>query len=469
MSQRVAEWSEQLFDGYEAFRENALSHRRFKQSAILPLIQRRSQGTLFAVSEAGRSFEGRTIWKLETGKGKQKVAFWSQMHGDEPTATMALFDIFNFLEAGNDGLDALRAHILDNLSLCFVPMLNPDGAERYQRATSQMIDMNRDALALQTPEARILKGLIEGFHPDFGFNLHDQNPRYTAGISPNLASLSFLATAYDYERSVNVTRKRAMQLIVGMNEVLQRFIPGQVGRFNDDHEPRAFGDNIQKWGTTLVLVESGGYVGDPEKQFIRKLNFVTLLTALAEIADGTYQNHSPQAYDAIPLNSRSVYNLVVRGVRVEGNGGYSIDVGINREEVNCENAQGFCYQSKVEEIGDLRTYFGLEELADEGLTIKNGNVHPEEIRDEQQLLAIDWKEALAKGIVFCRVGEGMRAQLARWDSAYPYHFLSSEGVAPAGFPVVGETPTFLLERNGQVRYAIVKGRVWEVGGEGIDG
>ena len=37
--------------------------------------------------------------------------------------------------------------MLDNLTIHVVPMLNPDGAERYQRRNVQDIDINRDARA----------------------------------------------------------------------------------------------------------------------------------------------------------------------------------------------------------------------------------------------------------------------------------------------------------------------------------
>jgi len=53
-------------------------------------------------------------------------------------------------------------------------MLNPDGAERFTRRTAQMIDMNRDASALATPEAKILKSTHDMYQPEYGFNLHDQ-------------------------------------------------------------------------------------------------------------------------------------------------------------------------------------------------------------------------------------------------------------------------------------------------------
>lgn len=397
-----------LFDSHPRYREEALYHRRFKHADILPLIELRVPKGIWQVSTAGFSFEGREIKLLRAGRGAVKVLLWSQMHGDEPTATMALFDIFNFLEAAGDGFDSFRASVLNDMTLYVVPMLNPDGAERFQRATAQMIDMNRDALALQTPEARILKGLVETLKPDFGFNLHDQNPRYTAGRSPKLATMSFLATSYDYELSVNATRMRSMQLIAHLNQVLQKFIPGQIGRFSDEHEPRAFGDNIQKWGTTLVLVESGGYKGDPERQLARKLNFVALLSAFEVISSGSYQAQARSGYESIPFNSRCVYDLIIRGCTVrKGEQEYRVDIGIDREEVNDSGTdRGFGYHSTIEEMGDLSTRYGIEEVDGSGLTFEAG-----------------------------------------------------QDVRATEVPIVGDVATFLLTQNGKARYSIVNGFV----------
>lgn len=367
--------SVRLYEAFESFREPVLTRRRFRQEQILPLIERRRRDSGWEVTTAGYSFEGRPVQMLKTGKGRTKILLWSQMHGDEPTATMALFDIFNFFDRDDPWFAAFKHRILSEVTLYFVPMLNPDGAERYQRQTAQMIDMNRDALALQTPEGRILKGLIEDLKPEFGFNLHDQNPRYTAGKSGKLATISFLATSYDEALSVNDVRLRSMQLIAAMNEVLQQFIPGQVGRFSDEHEPRAFGDNIQKWGTTLVLVESGGYAGDPEKQYVRKLNFVALLTGLAAIADRTYARKQIGDYEAIPKNERNAYDLIIRGVGIEMAGKtFFVDIGIDRVEKNGDGNDGFTVESSVEEMGDLRTKSGIEEYSGSGLLVDPASV-----------------------------------------------------------------------------------------------
>jgi Zinc carboxypeptidase len=258
-----------LYENHNNFIEKVLSHRRFTHADIQPLIDKLKSMGLFQVTTIGQSVENRSISQIKLGTGPIKVLLWSQMHGDEATATMAIFDIFNFF-ADKDSFISLKNEILSSCTLYFVPMLNPDGAERFMRRNALGIDLNRDALQLQSPEAILLKKLQNELRPDFGFNLHDQSPRYTVGNTPKLATISFLATAYNQAREVNPTRKRSMQLIVAMNNILQNYIPGQVGRFSDEFEPRAFGDNIQKWGTTLILIESGGYKGDREKQYLIK-------------------------------------------------------------------------------------------------------------------------------------------------------------------------------------------------------
>ncbi len=101
--------------------------------------------------EAGRSVEGRPIYAVRFGHGPMRVLLWSQMHGDEPTATMAIADIFTFLAASSD---PLVERLDSRLTVVFVPMLNPDGAERFQRRNVMGIDINRDARELVTPEGQ---------------------------------------------------------------------------------------------------------------------------------------------------------------------------------------------------------------------------------------------------------------------------------------------------------------------------
>lgn len=370
--------AQRLFDAHDLFREKSVNIRReFKHRHLAPLIERLKTSPNFAVSEAGKSFEGRGIYQIKYGKGAPPVLLWSQMHGDEATATMAMLDIFNFLNASGDGFDDLRKKLLEKSTLYFVPMLNPDGVERWQRRTAQEIDMNRDALRLQCPESKLLKHLQQTLKPAVGFNLHDQSPRYSVGESKEVAAISFLATAYNEDRGINAIRERAMQLIVGMNRELQKFVPKQVARYSDEFEPRAFGDNIAKWGTSLVLIESGGYKNDPEKQYLRKMNFIAILTALESIADGAYTRENRKDYEKIPQNGRNHFDLIIRNARTELNGQtYTIDIAVNRNEVNNADATAFSYRSSIEDFGDLSVFYGIDELDAQGAMLVDANGKP---------------------------------------------------------------------------------------------
>jgi hypothetical protein len=451
-----------LFDTHQKFRENTLHQRRFKQSDILPLISKRKDNTLYEIRSVGESFEGREIQMLKIGTGPRKVLLWTQMHGDEPTATMASFDIFNFFESKNDGFDSIRKEILTNTTLYFLPMLNPDGAERYQRRNAQEIDINRDALDLQAPESRILKGLQQSLQPEFGFNLHDKNPRYSVGNSSKLATISFLATAYDEQKNVNAVREKSMQVISVMNRALQKYIPGQVGRWNDDFEPRAFGDNIQKWGTTLILIESGGYAGDPEKQYIRKLNFVAILTGLSSIANNSYARETRDSYNSLRQNSRYIFDLLVKNVTANINGKqFRTSLAIDRQEVNRDQATSFYYKSTIDDYGDLSIYSGTEQLEADGYSIEHGKIYPDSFTD---IKAISEKEAwnmLRQGYTYAHVASGSSGIRS---VSLPINIITSKK-AFSVTPALDDPATFVLRKNGKVKYAVVNGFVYDVEGD----
>ncbi len=272
------------WDHFDRYKEPVIKDRFFKHADVVSLIRKHANTSLLISEEIGQSVRGRSINHLTLGTGKTKVLLWSQMHGDESTATMALFDLFNFLQA-DDEFNDLRKLILSRLELHIVPMLNPDGSQQWKRRNDLEIDVNRDARMLVTPEGRALMDLAKKIKPEIGFNLHDQSTLYAAGRNDNTATLSFLAPAYDYPKSMNEVRKRATQLILTMNKALQTKVPGKIAKYDDAFDPRCFGDTFQGMGISTILIESGGFYADPEKQHIRKLNFYALLNAFVSIAE----------------------------------------------------------------------------------------------------------------------------------------------------------------------------------------
>ncbi len=261
--------------------------------------------------QVGRSFGGREIYQMEWGSGPLKVFMWSQMHGDETTATPALIDMFAYLQKHRE-IDWVR-EIGEKMTIRAVPMLNPDGAELFQRRNLQGIDINRDAQNLATPEARLLKRLRDEWSPAIGFNLHNQNDLTLAGRGTKQATISFLVVFGDAQKTRTPGHLRNEKVVASMITALREFIPGNIGRYADEWTPSAFGDNFGAWGTPAILIETGGLFGKDEK-FLVNLNFVAFLTALHTIAAGRENNYDPELYRTLPENAfGNVAHLVFRG------------------------------------------------------------------------------------------------------------------------------------------------------------
>lgn len=441
-----------LTKAFDTFKETTLLHRRFRHQDIEPLILKLKNNNSFKVYALGESVQQRSIYQVDFGSGKKKIMLWSQMHGDESTATMALFDIFNFLAGKNDQFDSLRTIIKENTHLSFIPMLNPDGAEIFNRRNALGIDINRDARSGTTPEGAILIQAAKTNQPDYAFNLHDQQRYYTAGYSDNAATISFLAPAYNYEREVNSVREDAMKIIVGMNKTLQGFIPDGVAKYDDTHEPRGFGDNFQKWGARTVLIESGGYPGDTEKQYIRKLNFIIILSSILDIAKNNYQHHDPSEYEKIPENRTKLNELVIRNIgNTIDSFTYKTDVAIKRDEINLKNG-GYYVRGRIDDAGDLKESFGYQELDAEGLSYQEGKVF-ETVLDT--ISTIDFEKALQ----LLRQGY-FAINIKNRPSERHYNLpliILKNSVPPIGNLTLGSHANFFLKKQDTLKYAVVNG------------
>ncbi len=442
----------ELYDSYDQFKEPSLQKRRIKHHQIQPLIQKFDANPKFEVQKVGESIEGRDLSLISIGSGPINIFLWSQMHGDEPTATQAIFDILNFLNAPK--FEKEKREILSKLKLHFLPMVNPDGAEVYQRRNALGIDINRDALRLQSPEGRTLKRIRDSLDAKFGFNLHDQSTYYNAELTNKPATISYLATAYNYEKDINEVRSNAMKVIVYMNNIIQKYAPGQVGRYSDDFEPRAFGDNIAKWGTSLILIESGGYTNDVEKQEIRKLNYVSILSALYTIAKESYLDIPIEAYEKIPRNDRKLFDLKIKNVTYELLGkDYILDLGIYRQEVDNEDHDSFYYKSTIVDQGDLSTFYGYETFDATGYKIVPAKIYPEVIKGDTGKTWDKDNNTLKKGYAYFKSDFIPPVDYIQFAG----HFVPVNYVLPELVLRPGVNPTFFLEKNGKLTHAVING------------
>jgi hypothetical protein len=346
---------------------------------------------LFSLEEIGRSVEGRSLQHVWFGHGPFHVLLWSQMHGDEPTATSALFDVFEFVRRHRDEPGVRR--VLDRLTVHVVPMLNPDGAERYQRRNAQGIDINRDALLLQTPEGRALKALRDRLRPALGFNLHNQNWQTSAGKSGEPASISLLAVAFDAARSDNPGRVRAKKVCATIRDALEPLAAGRLARYDEEFEVRAFGDNITKWGTSVVLIETGAWPGDAPDAALVRLNFVALVSSLESLATGAVDAADPARYQSLPLNDSNVLYRLVRHASIAPGSGVAPFLGdlglVVARRVQVENGERRLHvQTRIDDLGDLRTFGGLETIEAVGLTL--APLFDQSLREGDDVRMPDW-------------------------------------------------------------------------------
>jgi hypothetical protein len=319
------------------------------------------------VDQVGFSNANREIYQIEWGVGPLKVFLWSQMHGDEPTATSALIDTFAFLQKNRDK-DWVKK-IGETVTMRGVPMLNPDGQEIYQRRNLQGIDINRDALDLKTPEARLLKQLRDNWMPAIGFNLHNQGSLTTVGRSPNQATISLLVVFGDAAKTTNSGQERNQRITSAIVTALQKFIPGHIARYSDEWTPTAFGDNFSAWGTPTILIETGALNGKDEMLLV-KLNFVAFMTAVQSLTTGSEKTQDTSPYFSLPNNSSGgLYNFIFRHaniISISNAGTTTIaDIAVNTER----RRASFAVTSFIRNMGDLSSFYGLEEYDVSGFNV----------------------------------------------------------------------------------------------------
>jgi hypothetical protein len=269
---------------------------------------------LFNVELIGYSEELRPIHKISIGNGPKKILLWSQMHGDESTATKSIFDMFTYVTLNK--FTNVISNLLETCTISFIPILNPDGAERYTRENAKGLDLNRDAKTLLNSESRILLEQVKLINPDYAFNLHDQTAWYNVDSTTSVATISLLAPAADEERTLTESRKKAMSVIVSMNKILQSIIPNKVGRYNDSFCDSCFGDSIQALGIPTILIESGYFPNDEEREYTRKLHTIILLQSLISISSNNLPDY--RNYFKIPVNEKRFYDLKIKNVSYNG-------------------------------------------------------------------------------------------------------------------------------------------------------
>lgn len=345
---------------YTLCKEVSLYGRYITNLHIEPILK--SLPKYFNFSVIGESVKGNPIYSVKIGTGKTKIFMWSQMHGNEATTTKALFDLFAFLNHDSPEANQIKS----DFTLLIIPILNPDGADAYTRVNANEIDLNRDSVDLSQPESLLLRKTFEEFSPDYCYNLHDQRTIFAAGDTNNPATVSFLAPSYNKEKDYNKTRMIAVNIIANMNEVLQKYIPNQVGRFDDSFNINCIGDMFQSLGVPTILFEAGHYQGDYEREETRKFIFISILSSLLNIKNINKLDNKLNDYLKIPQNKVNFYDIIYKKVKIN-NGSLKIITNFAAHYKEVLVGEKVVFEANIAEVGNDISKFGHLEYDCEGL------------------------------------------------------------------------------------------------------
>ncbi|MDQ0219907.1 carboxypeptidase [Peribacillus cavernae] len=87
------------------------------------------------IKKIGESHHGREIWAAKLGNGEQDILLVGAHHGREwltASLLMKMLETYNAAYAKNQSIDGFSTGILNEVSIWFVPMLNPDGVTIQQ-------------------------------------------------------------------------------------------------------------------------------------------------------------------------------------------------------------------------------------------------------------------------------------------------------------------------------------------------
>jgi len=334
-------------DLHKEYKANSLFGRYITLKNIEPLLSK------FQTEIIGKSVLGKPIYKYEVGTGKTRIFMWSQMHGNESTTTKALFDFFNVMHSQ----EAIGIKLLQEFTFCFLPMVNPDGAELYTRENANKVDLNRDSVDLSQPESQLLRKTFDDFKPHFCYNLHDQRTIFGAGTEGKVATVSFLAPSFNESRDINDVRVKAMNVIVAMNEELQKHIPNQVGRFDDGFNINCIGDRFTFLNVPTILFEAGHFQDDYYREYTRKMIFISLISGLRYICENDVVNIEIAKYLSISQNNIVFYDFIYKNIKINYDGKEIITnfAAQYKEELIDGKIQ---FNAYIAEIGELKGKFG---------------------------------------------------------------------------------------------------------------
>ena len=185
---------------------------------------------------------------------------------------------------------------------------------------------------------------------------------------------------------------------------------------------------------------------------------MSILSAIFVIGDGSYVNINIDDYKKIPQNDRKLFDLKIENLSYHFAGNnYKLDIGIVRDHIDNEKHDGFNYLGRIEEIGDLSTYFGYKTLDAAGLQYEMGKVYSMGLTDFSDQETINFSSLLEGGFTYIiadSIPNGLKF------NPYPINLLRTNRPLSRELNL-GQNATFVLMEGKEVRYVVLNGFLFD--------
>jgi len=261
-----------------------------KWLATLEAIDATSGYGRMQVRTIGQSVKGKDIPLVTVSnptvppETTKKLFIICRQHGNEPASTEAMLSMLENLVLDND---KNAGEILSKVSFYIVPMMNPDGADLYQRRNANGADLNRDWLNLWQPETLCVRKAIDSISPDVIIDEHE--------LSPGNNRSDFLETAGpDSGASPEVAAKseKMLNLVIGMLRTHDMTVKSY--QIEDQHPARLAHRYFPIHGGTNTLLFESRQAGARQYQLKYRMNLhiigtMTIAKYLAGQGDQLYE------------------------------------------------------------------------------------------------------------------------------------------------------------------------------------
>lgn len=283
-----------------------------KWLATLEAIDAASGYGRMQVRTIGQSVKGKDISLVTVSdptvppETTKKLFVICRQHGNEPASTEAMLSMLENLVLDND---KNAGEILSKVSFYIVPMMNPDGADLYQRRNANGADLNRDWLNLWQPETLCMRKAIDSISPDVIIDEHE--------LSPGNNRSDFLETAGPESGAspeVAAESEKMLNLVIGMLRTHDMTVRSY--QIEDQHPARLAHRYFPIHGSTKTLLLESRQAGARQYQLKYRMNLhiigtMTIAKYLAGQGDELYQRIAE--YDQrkwVELASRGKKKLV---------------------------------------------------------------------------------------------------------------------------------------------------------------